>query len=147
MTPEAYCAELLRLREREEFLAVGEQVALTLNPRYHEDRRAGRAESLPDLLSRGRDARLSLREVKYKLEEKTIRKAASQLATGAALLPPAQEIDRLEIVVPLRDRKLKDHEQRFLGEAIDGRYALQLDGRPVTVRVRGRVYPITVVVL
>lgn len=125
MTDENYCAERLRLLEGEYFIGVGDaRVAAVLNPRHREDRREGKGEPLPDLLSvKKADGKtlFRLREVKFRLEERLVAKAIRQLQSGAAHLRSksrAPEIDRLEIVIPLRGRKLKPGELGFIGEQI-----------------------------
>ena len=86
MTHETYCADKLRLFEEEQFIAIGdESVARILNPTYEEDLRNGRAERLPDLLStkrEGSETFFRLREVKFKLEDRLVRKALTQLVSG-----------------------------------------------------------------
>lgn len=150
MTPEAYCAQLLSSFEGEQFLAVGEEVAKKLNPNYEVDRRKGAGARLPDLLS-AKAATYRLREVKFKLEEALIRKALEQLKSGVRHLQDTIEgsvVDRLEIVIPLRERKMKPDEKMFLGKDLgSSRFRLRLKGEPVSVRIKGERYPITVLVL
>ena len=126
MSHESYCADRLRSLEGEEFLAVGDDaLARRLNPRFEEDRRHGRAERLPDLLSI-KDGAYRLREVKFRLEEKLVAKAVSQLRRGAELL--GEPVDRLEIVVPLYGRALKPAEQALLGARVESeRFRLAMD--------------------
>ena len=159
MNHEAYSALQLKLLEAEQFLAIGDEaVARALNPTYVDDVRAGRAESLPDLLSlKSMDGsrRLRLREVKFKLEERLVVKAVTQLESGLRLLrqnrsglAPALEIDRTEIVVVLRDRKLKSQEKPFLGEPLGpNRFELRLRGKPCRLGEGDRSYPVTVLLL
>jgi hypothetical protein len=105
-----------------------------LNPNYSSDRLAGRALKLPDLLSVFQDQNrqvFRLREVKYKLEERLILKALRQLESGSRqmnLIFNQPRIDRLEIAVPLRDRRLKKEEIKFLGSALTAnRFELELE--------------------
>lgn len=125
MTHETYCADKLRLFEGEQFIAIGdESVARILNPTYKEDLRNGRAERLPDLLStkrEGCETVFRLREVKFKLEDRLVHKALTQLASGIERLHRSMgtlHIDRVEIVVALQGRALKPPEKKFLGEEL-----------------------------
>jgi hypothetical protein len=150
MNVEESCAQHLRIREAEEFLAVGERVAHVLNVNYERDREAGRTRSLPDLLSTV-GGFFRLREVKFKLDEKNVRKAVAQLRSGARYFGrrrPESSLDRLEIVVPLGARRLKAPETEFLGPVLAGdRFRLVLDGRLVNVTFKGKRVPVTVLVL
>lgn len=154
MTHETYCADQLRLIEKEQFIAIGdEHVARTLNPAYDVDLRNGRAERLPDLLSikrEGGETLFRLREVKFKLEDRLVRKALTQLASGIERLRQSMTspiIDRVEIVVALQGRALKVPEREFLGEALaSNRYRLKL-GEPLPLRVERLSCPVTVLLL
>ena len=136
--------------EAEQFIAVGdERVARILNPAYEEELRNGKAKRLPDLLSvkwDGSETRFRLREVKFKLEERLVRKALTQLASGIdklreSLVSPT--IDRVEIVVALQGRALKPPEKKFLGEALaPNRFRLQFDEETPPI-----AYPVTVLLL
>lgn len=149
---ETHCAELLRLLEGEEILAVGEDVARKLNPSYERERRAGAAKKLPDLWSTKRaEGVYRLREVKFKLHDALVRKALKQLRSGARQLRrhvPRASIDRIEIVVPRGARGLKPPEREFLGRALGvSRYRLRLDGAAVSLRFAGKRVPVTVLVV
>jgi hypothetical protein len=134
MKAEAYCALQLRFRESEHFLAVAEERG---------------AEKAPDLVSVRREGDrilFRIREVKFKLEDRLVRKALSQLESGVRQLGeyPSPEIDRLELVIALQGRKLKEPEKGFLGRPLsDSRYELLLDGRPCEVASR----PVSVLLL
>lgn len=154
MVPEVYCARLLGAIEGEEFIAVGDAVAEKLNPNYERDLRLGRAVPLPDLLSTCRSGDVStyrLREVKFKLHEKTIGRALEQLRSGVRHLRRGVSecpVDRLEIVVPLRGRRLKSAERLFLGKPLGpGRFRLSRAGSPVSLRISRRYYQVSVVLL
>jgi hypothetical protein len=111
MKAEAYCASQLQFLESERFLSVGEQ------------RPEGR---YPDLVSQFGSC-YRIREVKFKLEARLVRKALSQLEAG--LRAVEGEVDRLELVIALQGRRLKDPEKVFLGSPLsDRRYELLLDG-------------------
>ena len=143
MKQESYCAKQLILLEGEQILAVGEGVNRRLNP-------TNLSLKLPDVLSTKREGEKSyyrLREVKFKLQPMLVRKAVEQLRIGAEQLR-AQNLDRLEIAVPLKNRKLKDNEKEFLGKALGGnRFQLKLDNAPVTLVVDGSVHFIGVILL
>lgn len=155
MTYESYCAEILSVTERETFISIGDgQVAQYLNPTYHADARVGKALSLPDLLSTSRvqdKLCYRLREVKYKLEERLVLKAVDQLRTGCSQvrnLYPDSVVDRLEIVIPLKDRKLKRGEFHFLGSSLDSnRFLLKTRDREVVHLDESNEVPITVLIL
>jgi hypothetical protein len=143
MTHEAYCAAQLKFREAEHFLAVGDEAF---------GGAMGLAEParFPDLLSvksvNGRPL-YRLREVKFKLEDRLIRKAITQLESGLRLLP-VREVDRVEIAVALRQRSLKPAEAAFLGEPLgENRYELRLDGESCRAVCGDRSYPVTAVLL
>jgi hypothetical protein len=155
LAEEKYCAHLLGLWEAERFLAVGdERLSRCLNPSHLEGRRAGRSDSLPDLLSVKTEETGSLfrlREVKYKLEERLVAKALRQLESGIRCVQKAfgqPMIDRVEVVIVLRERKLKQIEREFLGERIAPyRYHLFFRGAFSQIDVEGREYPVTVLTL
>lgn len=122
MNYEAYCADILKVTEGEMFISVGdEKLAPLLNPTFQADTQAGKALSLPDLLStRSQDGKVTyrLREVKYKLEERLVEKALQQLQSGVLHMERLFSqclLDRLEIVIPLHGRRLKKEECKFLG--------------------------------
>jgi hypothetical protein len=155
MNHEVYCAQILRVTEGESFVSVGDkQLARHLNPSYHSDILAGRAMSLPDLLSQrdcGTYVAFRLREVKFKLEERLVVKALEQLRSGIKQIKQAfksSEIDRVEIVVPLKGRPLKKQELLFVGAPLDSnRYFLHFNGQEnVFIEEQGR-YPVTILLL
>lgn len=124
MKAEAYCALQLEFRESEQFLAVAEERT---------------EERTPDLVSVHREGErlfFRIREVKFKLEDRLVRKALTQLESGVRQLGqfPSPEIDRLELVIALQGRKLKEPERGFLGLPLsDSRYELLLNGLPCKV--------------
>ena len=132
MTHEAYCAQWLRLRENEVFVSIGDaELERFLNPSFERDRKLGATMGLPDLLSkyqREQETFFRIREVKFKLEQRLVVKALTQLKSGIRqlnLVLDAPQIDRVEIVVPLHGRKIKKNELAFLGEEISpGRFEL-----------------------
>ncbi len=125
MKAEAYCATQLKVLEAEHFIAVAEE-------------KPGR--KAPDLLSYRRDGNclsFRIREVKFKLEERLVKKALAQLESGLEQMGeyPAPSIDRLELVVALQGRKIKTPEKCFLGAALsENRFELLLGGQPCRVR-------------
>lgn len=133
MNSERYCAEQIRLHEGETFLAVASKAGVRFDPKFQESRAQGAAIRLPDLFSVTSEARYRIREVKFKLEDRLVRKALTQLEVGAKQLlerDPRIQIDRLEIVVPLRGRKLQSDEAIFLGRSVGpNRHILTLDER------------------
>jgi len=155
LTYESYCAEILSVTERESFLSIGDgQVAEYLNPTYHSDIRIGKALSLPDLLSTSvvRDKLCyRLREVKYKLEERLVLKAVAQLRTGCSQvrrLFPDSFVDRLEIVIPLKNRNLKKDELNFLGSPLNSNRFLLKIRESEGIRIdQDHPVPITVLIL
>lgn len=155
MTHEAYCADILRLTENESFISVGDsQLGPLLNPKYEADTLAGKTLSLPDLLSVNKQnskVYYRLREVKYKLEDRLVHKAIEQLKSGLLQtreLFPGCEFDRLEIVVPLRQRKLKIDEVRFLGSPIsNSRFFLKLQNEEPVFLDSSNSSPITILLL
>jgi len=152
---EDYCAQMIRVTEGESFLSVGdEELVHYLNPNYSLDRLAGRALKLPDLLSVYREQNrqvFRLREVKYKLEERLILKALKQLESGSRqmqLIFNQPRIDRIEIAIPLRDRRLKKEETQFLGTALTAnRFDLNLDVRSSFFKNPLVLPPVTVLLL
>lgn len=155
MTDEAYCANQLRLLESEHFIAIGDaNVAQTLNPAYFDDLRLGKAQPLPDLLSvktaHNRNF-FRIREVKYKLEDRLIKKALRQLASGLEWLSNATElpiVDRIEIVLPLRDRRIKAAELKFLGTPLnENRFELDYPENDCLKKRDGGLHLVTVLLL
>lgn len=144
---EHYCAEQIRAWEGETFLAVAEAAGMRLDPQFLLSRQRGKALRLADLFSVVRVngvSRFRIREVKFKLEDRLVRKALTQLEIGARQLlakDPTREIDRLEIVIPLQGRELKEGERHFLGKALSSnRWLLSFEDQsphivtcPVTV--------------
>ena len=92
-----------------------------------------------------------MREVKFKLEDRLIRKALKQLKSGLELLVnsvPSAEVDRLEIVLPLKERHLKKPELSFLGAQLCfNRYELKYDGNTFLENQNGNLIGVTVVLL
>jgi len=154
-TNEKYCAERLRLSEGEQFFAVGDsQLNQFLNPHYAEDTECGHTESLPDLLSfKTVEAKMCfrVREVKFKLEDRLVAKAMRQLRSGLEWIHrkfEAPAVDRVEVVIALKDRRLKPDERNFLGpELAPDRYELRVDGEPQSVSVNGVVYPVSLLLM
>ncbi len=117
MNAEALCAQQIAFLEGERFVCVAE-------------RKDG--GKFPDLVSQTPEGAYRLREVKYKLEARLVRKALAQLEAGFDEYPG---IDRLELVIPLQGRKLKEPEKAFLGAPIcERRHELILEGIPCRVR-------------
>lgn len=150
MNTERYCAEQIRLKENETFLAVAGKAGARFDPNFSQLRAEGAALRLPDLFSVTSASRYRVREVKFKLEDRLVRKALTQLEVGARQVLdriPESIIDRLEIVVPLRGRELQENEKKFLGKGLDAnRYSLLLDGAEIAVSVLGQRCEITVLV-
>lgn len=155
MNHEVYCAQILKVTEGEAFVSIGDQqLARHLNPSYQSDLLAGRSLSLPDLFSQrdcGTYVAFRLREVKFKLEERLVLKALEQLRSGIKQLKRAfqySEIDRVEIVIPLRGRPLKKEELFFLGAPLDfNRYSLCFQSQEQFFIEEQGKYPISVLCL
>lgn len=140
MYSESNCADSIRITEGEEFLAIADHVYPYLNPEYYTERKEGLSQKLPDLLSVKREGDKSyyrLREIKFKLEERLILKAKEQLQRGLEYLllkDPTAEVDRMELVIALGSRKLKEAEKKFIGHSLGGmRYQLLLNSNPVFI--------------
>lgn len=154
MNLERYCAEQIRLREAETFLAVSHTAGARFDPRFNQSRSQGQALRLPDLFSvvakNGRP-HFRIREVKFKLEQRLVVKALTQLEMGVNQLlsqNSENDIDRLEIVVPLRGRELKQEEKSFFGEPLEpNRYALVVDHKNARITHGDRSYEVTVLVI
>lgn len=155
MTSEAYCAQRIKLIEGEVFLSIGdEELDRFLNPHYLTDKKLGTTMGLPDLLStRKVNDRLSfrLREVKFKLEHRLVIKALKQLNAGIRqlnLLFDSPEIDRVEIVVPLKGRNLKKNELGFLGDPISPvRFSLNWNHGLKPFEKDFSLYPVTILMV
>lgn len=155
MNYESYCARMIKITEGENFLSVGDEKL----ERYIQLKSGIRENgvqklSLPDLLSQtqmGQVTFFRLREVKFKLEERLVLKAIRQLQVGVRELKKLFEvvaIDRLEIVIPLLERKLKADESCFLGSALDAnRYLLKLDRLTPQIQAWDLDVPISVLLL
>lgn len=116
MRAEGYCATRIQFLEGERFLEVAKQ-------------KPGR--KFPDLVSKTPEGKYRLREVKFKLEERLVRKALAQLEAAAT---DYAKLDRLELVIALEGRRLKPPELPFVGEPLANfRYVLLLDGRPCSI--------------
>ncbi len=143
---EKYCAERLRLSEGEQFFAVGDgHLSRFLSVE---------AVSLPDLLSFKKvesSTYFRIREVKYKLEERLVTKAVTQLRSGLRWVNQkfdCPSVDRLELVVALKQRELKAAERRFLGAELGcDRYELHLAGRKQIVTDGERVHEVSVLLV
>ncbi len=152
---EKYCAERLRLREGEQFFAVGDaSLNQFLNPAYEEDLDLGRTVSLPDLLSfKSVNAQMCfrIREVKYKLEERLVAKAVNQLRSGLEFIHrkfDSPVVDRVEIVIPLNGRRLKKDELPFLGPELEpSRHELRIAGQSQVLTAHTKRYSVTLLLI
>lgn len=145
MYSENNCAASIRLVEGEEFLAVARRVYSFFDAEDQID-----ARKLPDLISVKREGDKTyyrIREIKFKLEERLIVKAINQLKMGAECLlkkDPNAQIDRLELVIALEGRKLKEDEEKFIGNALGGmRYQLVIDDKTAEFVLNQIKYDVT----
>lgn len=146
-TNEKYCAERLRLSEGEQFFAIGDS-------QLNKFLACAESPSLPDLLSfRKVDEKMCfrLREVKFKLEDRLVTKAVRQLRSGLEWIHrkfDSPSVDRVELVIALKQRSLKKNERRFLGTELGpDRYELHVGGEIQTVTVDGVIYPVSLLLI